>query len=281
MRTAARAQARASPGASIGKFAYRRGMLDARRCVIVIALAACGGGGADRPPDAAAVPDGPVPDGAGGTDGPAADAALAPFGVLSGMCGVIGDVELDGDVPLWFAGEITFDEPYDDPADRPRLTPGGQEVIADGNAGGSSIYSEAFAMEWLARCEAASLIKTETEIVYTDPMSKKADLLVDLDGRRVGVSVTRAVTFPFGEPYTLAAATTLIEGKLDDLQLATAAVSPGDAWTEQMLSILAYDAQHAQVAMDAWSMLDAQTRGSALVIVTVTSGDDMFIYTDQ
>jgi hypothetical protein len=226
------------------------------------------------PPDAPARPDAPPVIDAGGVP-------LAGFGTIAGDCGVIDDAELDGVTPLWFAGELTFARRYDDPADRGALTAGGLEVILDGNAGGSSVYSEVFAFEWLARCELATLIKTETEIIYTDPMSKRADLLVELDGRKVGVSVTRAVTFPFGDPYTLAAATDLIERKLDDIQLATAAASPGDAWSEQMLSILAYDQQHADVAMQAWSMLDAQTRDDTLVIVTVTSGDDLFIYTDM
>jgi hypothetical protein len=71
-----------------------------------------------------------------------------------------------------------------------------------------------------------------------------------------------------------------MERKLDDLQLATTQVSAADLWSEQMVAVLAYDAQHAQVAMDAWNALDAQTRGQAILIVAVTSGDDLFIYTD-
>ena len=39
------------------------------------------------------------------------------------------------------------------------------------------MYSEVFAYEWLARCEQATLLKTETEIVY-DVVGKKADILV-------------------------------------------------------------------------------------------------------
>src|SRR5262245_21739646 len=146
--------------------------------VLLIALAACGGGGgADHPDareevDSAAAIDA-APD-AGGVP-------LPGFGAITGDCGVIGTPELDGATPLWFAGELTFDRHYQDPDDRPLLTPSGLEVILDGNAGGSSVSSEAFAMEWLARCELATLVKTETEIVYTDPMSKKADLLIDLD----------------------------------------------------------------------------------------------------
>jgi hypothetical protein len=48
-----------------------------------------------------------------------------------------------------------------------------------------------------------------------------------------------------------------------------------------MLAILAYDQQHADVAMQAWSLLDDATRDDTIVIIAVTSGDDLFIYTDQ
>ena len=94
------------------------------------------------------------------------------------------------------------------------------------------------------------------------------------------VSVTRAVKYPFGQEYTLLDATPLIERKLDDLQLATTQVSAADRWTTQMLAILAYNTQHAQVAMQAWSMLDAETRDATILVVVVTEGDAMFIYTD-
>ena len=48
-----------------------------------------------------------------------------------------------------------------------------------------------------------------------------------------------------------------------------------------MVVILAYKTQHAQVAMQAWSMFDATTRGSTILVVVVTEGNDTFIYTDQ
>jgi hypothetical protein len=184
---------------------------------------------------------------------------------------------------LWFQRRLLrSSERFDDPARaRPQLTPGGQHIVAVPNAGGSSVLSEVFAFEWLARCEGATLLKTETEIVY-DVVGKKADLLVAIDepqGRRV--SVTRAMTFPFGQPYTLAAATALLDRKLDDLQLATAQVSAADRWSKQMLAILAYDAQHAAMAMTAWNQLDAATRDDTILVVAVTNGDDLFIYTDQ
>jgi hypothetical protein len=206
---------------------------------------------------------------------------LAGFGTISGTCGVVTPAELDGTTAQWWSGALDFMmDRYDDPAERPLLTAGGVEIILDGNAGGSSLYSEVFAYEWLARCEGATLLKTETEIVY-DVVGKKADLLVEIDGRKVGVSVVRFVQFPFGTDYQLTTALPLVQRKIEDLRLATAQVSAADRWTAQMVVALAYNAQHAQVAMQAWSMLDPMVRGSTLFVTVVSDGDDLFIYTDQ
>ena len=252
-----------------------------RAFILLAALAACGDSGAGPAIDA---PPGVID--AGDYDGPTADAAPTDggpppgFGAITGQCGVLTLAELDGTTPLWFGGDFFFDNRFDDPAERDQLTPGGQHIISVPNAGGSSVLSEVFAFEWLARCEGATLLKTETEIVY-DVVGKKADLLVEIDGRKVGVSVTRAMTFPIGNPYTLADATALFDRKLDDIQLATTQVSAADRWSKQMLFALAIDAQHAQVAMQAWDMLDAATKDDTILIVPVTSGDDLFIYTNM
>ena len=254
-----------------------------RAFILLAALAACS---ADDPTFTDVVDAPPAVIDAGDDDGPSVDAGdpdggPAPgFGAITGQCGVLTLAELDGTTPLWFGGDFFFDNRFDDPAERDQLTPGGQHIISVPNAGGSSVLSEVFAFEWLARCEGATLLKTETEIVY-DVVGKKADILVEIDGRKVGVSVTRAMTFPIGNPYALADATALFDRKLDDIQLATTQVSAADRWSKQMLVALAIDAQHAQVAMQAWDMLDAATKDDTILIVPVTSGDDLFIYTNM
>ena len=99
---------------------------------------------------------------------------------------------------------------YVDPDDRPQLTAGGQHMAATPNAGGSSGLSEIFAYEELARCELATFLKSETEIIYDPVTSKKTDLEIMLDGHKIGVSVTRAFKGPFGSgPLDMAAAVTL------------------------------------------------------------------------
>ena len=216
-----------------------------------------------------------------GLDGDLSVFPLAGFGDISGMCDALASPELTaGGAPLLLTSAIEFSDRYDDPEDRPLLTTGGVEIILDGNAGGSSLYSEVFAFELLARCELAALLKTETEILY-DVDGKKTDLLVSIDAIKLGVSVTRAVTFPFGSPYTPEAATELLDRKLDDITVSSANVAAADRWEKQLLAVLAYDEQHAEVAAAAWADLDAETRADTVVLITTTAGDDLFIYTDQ
>jgi hypothetical protein len=248
-----------------------------RSGLIAIVLVGCGGGGsgtadvdAPLPPDI----DAPRP-----IDAPEG-VPLAGFGDLAGACGVLNEPELTGVDPELFRGSLTFARRFEDPADRPLLTAGGLHMAETPNAGGSSGLSEVFAFEQLARCELAGLLKTETEIVYTTP-GKITDLEVTIDGHKIGVSVTRAVTFPFGNPYTEAAASTLIQRKLEDIQASSANVSPEDHWDKQILAVLAFDDQHADVVEQVWAGFDASIRADTLLLVTVTNGADEFIYTNQ
>ncbi|MCB9735544.1 MAG: hypothetical protein H6745_23385 [Deltaproteobacteria bacterium] len=200
----------------------------------------------------------------------------AGFGAISGDCGVI-DTELADPGPTLFVNHIDFgDDPYD-AADLDLLTDGGQAIIAAGNAGGSSLYSEVFAYELLARCELATLLKTETTIEYVGD-GKITDLLVEIDGEKVGVSVTRAVAFPFDSTYTEAQAKSLLEKKLGDILLSSGHVAESDRWVKQILSVVAYGDQHAAAIESAWASIDAAVRADTIVIVTVSDGDDAFLY---
>lgn len=199
------------------------------------------------------------------------------FGVISGDCDVL-DTELESALPFFFENAIDFGaDPFDDPADVPRLTPGGQEILAAGNAGGSSIESEIFAFEVLARCDAAELLKTENAIEYLDA-GKITDLLVEIETLKIGVSVTRAVAFPFDDPYPFERAETLLNDKLSDILESSALVAPEDAWAKQILHVIAYSPAHTQTLRDAWDTIDAAIKADTIVYVTATNGDDAFLY---
>ncbi len=167
-------------------------------------------------------------------------------------------------------GVVDFDETL--------LSDGGQEIFIEGTLGGSSVHSEITAFELLHRCELAFLVKTETEIEYTDLGGKKTDMLVEINREDVGVSVTRAFHWPEGEPYTADEADSLLSDKLSDIQLSAENAAESNDWDYSILHVIAYDAQHADMIVDAHTKLAGPLTDAAIVIVTVTDGIDDFVY---
>ncbi|MFK7986841.1 MAG: hypothetical protein AB8I08_12520 [Sandaracinaceae bacterium] len=215
---------------------------------------------------------------AGPVDAGSTDAG-SPTGVgaLSGSCGEL-DAELASPLSFRFAAALDLPPDFDIETDAARLSEGGQEILRDGTAGGSSVESEAFAYELLFRCDGALLLKTETEIDYTDPSGKKTDFLVSLGGTRIGVSVTRAVGFPRDDPYPVSQATALLEDKLADIADSSANVAAADDWAKQILFVVAYGPMHGESVATAWDALPAASRGDAILYVMVTDGADEFLY---
>lgn len=220
-------------------------------------------------------PESPGADAGGADAGADSGLPLPGFGAITGDCDVL-DAELTSTNPTYVASSIDFASMYTD-ADRDRLTAGGREIIADGNAGGSSLLSEVFAYEVLARCELAGLVKTETEIVY-DGDGAITDLLVAIDDVAIGVSVTRAVAFPFEDPYTPNQARALLEDKLAGVLESSAQVSAADRWQKQILAVLAYGPEHGASLAAAYADIDPALAADTIVWAIVTDGADDFIY---
>ncbi len=205
---------------------------------------------------------------------------LPGFGTITGACGVLDTFELTGPDSVYFANVLDFADDVYDAGDFIHLTPGGQILAESANAGGSSGWSETFAFEVLARCELADLLKTETEIIY-DIQGKITDILVSVDGYKIGVSVVRAMTYPRTEPPDPAAIRNTIERKLADILLSTQNVSEQDRWVKQVLSVMADTAAHETAVYDAWYQIDEAVRADTILYVTVTEGADDPIYTNQ
>jgi hypothetical protein len=200
---------------------------------------------------------------------------LPGMGDLSGHCGELDDEEWNASMPFLFRNLMDFGTAGFVEAE---LSPGGAEVLADGNLNVGSLHSEVVAYEALHRCELATLVKTESEVLYQDPQGKKTDLLVWIDGYKVGVSVARAYHYPPSNPYTVAEATTLLNKKLSDIPLSAANAAPQDAWVRSMLHVVAFDSSYADSIEAAWAQLDDSVRADTIVVVTVTDGEDAFIY---
>lgn len=207
----------------------------------------------------------------GGVEGP-----LEGFGELTGDCWGLDKAELTGADPALIINTLDFGK---DAFDYDALSEGGQEVYDDGNLGGSSEYSEIFSYEVLYRCEGAELLKTEGEIAYLDSNGKKTDLLVSIDGINIAVSVTRAFIWPGDEPYTAEEAAALLEDKLADIPLSTANRNPDkNPWTKQILHVIAYTSDHAEVIRGVYPKLASEVLGDTILVVTATEGNDEHLY---
>ena len=209
------------------------------------------------------------------------DAAFDPILAISGSCGTLDDELLD-ELPYSVENTSTFAEGFPRSEGR-RLSAGAQTILAEGTAGGSSGYSEAFAFEVLHRCEGAELVASETMIRYTTPSpSAIADLVVDVRSVRVGVSVTRAVTVTGmcmrDGAYSMSAASALLSRKVADLHEAATLVGPAHAWTKNLVFVYADTAEHARVMGLAWEALDASLRADTVLYVSVSESMDAFVY---
>ncbi len=212
-----------------------------------------------------------------GRDRVGADAfqPLPGLGAIGGACGVLDDAEWSSSSPFLFRNVLDLGTAA---FEATKLSPGGQTILAEGNLNSGSLHSEIFAYEILYRCELAKLLKTEKTVSYANPNGKRTDFLAEIDGRPLGVSVVRAYHYPASNPYTEAEAKTLLESKLGDLPLSRANAKPPDTWSRSILSVLAYNAQYADVVESAWAKLGATLKGDSILVVTVTDGEDGHIY---
>jgi hypothetical protein len=205
------------------------------------------------------------------------DAGSAVVGTVSGPCGSLDDAQWLSSSPYFLRNSIDFPNGLS-AVDEALLSEGAREILLEGTAGGSSGMSEAISFEILHRCEGAVLVKTETEVLYDPVGSDKTDILVEIDGHRIGVSVTRAVAFPFDSPYPVDRAQMLLERKLTSILESSMNVVATDAWVKQILHVIAYAPMHADSIRAAWDLIDPAIRADTILLVTVTDGDDAFIY---
>jgi hypothetical protein len=205
------------------------------------------------------------------------DGPLPGLGGVSGACGSLRTM-LRNPSPSLVENDLLFmtGERYD----RALLSPGGQRLYDTPNAGGSSTESEVFSYELLYRCEHAVLVATETEVMYQPANDAGAnsitDMMVSINGERVGVSVTRAYR-PTPMVFTEANARDLLMTKLTGVNRSSMRVLPAQRWVKQILHVFAVDMAAGLAVGRAWATVDAATRADTIVLVTVTRGGG-FIY---
>ncbi len=197
------------------------------------------------------------------------DSEEAPaLGALSGDCPALTSVWAST-APGAFQNRIGLTNGFDETL----LSEDGTTVWTTENLGGSSEESEVVSFEVLFGCEGADLLATEAQLTYTDE-GKKGDLLVEVWGHPLLVSVTRGFNYPDPEGgLTVEAATNLLEKKLSGLDEA-------EDFLEQehdraLLHVIAWGDADATALAEAWEGVDQR---DLLLMVTVTDGNDGALY---
>lgn len=149
------------------------------------------------------------------------------------------------------------------------LSPSGQLILSEPNAGGNSVFSEVLSFEILHRAFGASLLKTEMQIDYFYENSKKTDYSVMLNGKTIGVSVTRAFHFMGDDHFTDVDARILLRKKLNGVICSTDCVTERDSWEKQILHCFVRSERVAQILRQEYRKMKSHLRSNTIVLVTV------------
>lgn len=110
-------------------------------------------------------------------------------------------------------------------------------VRTESNAGGTSTVSESLSVEYFVRRFQAKDIVTEMEVEYCSLNWKKVDYICTIYGQRVGVSVTRAMSFPNPSDFSTQMAYKLLHKKLFGLVVARHGVSKRHNFSQCILHV--------------------------------------------
>jgi len=139
------------------------------------------------------------------------------------------------DVPLFLHHSVQFHQPFA----QVHLSDGAHVMMNSQNAGGSSDISESLSFEVFYRLFGAKLIQTEMSIEYDYEHSPRIDYSAVMLGRRIGVSVTRAIDHHSG--VTLAEAYRLLYKKLYGLAMSRVYVLDTSSWDVSVLHVWCRD----------------------------------------
>ena len=157
-----------------------------------------------------------------------------------------------------------------------------QEGLMLHNAGGSSVISEVISMYYMNIRFGATYFIPEMSVKY-DLESKICDYIMTIDQIKVGVSVTRAVLYPFSRKINSIFATSLLRKKMFSLILAKRAVTDEHRFQRMIVHIWCQLQEDFEVLKNAYQTIVQQDiyrlyEGIG-VICTLCSAN--FIYTNE
>jgi len=139
-------------------------------------------------------------------------------------------------------------------------------MLDDRNAGGSSRISEALSLDLMTRKFGAVLVETESEMqAKAGPNTPLLDYAIDVKGKRIGVSVTRAMAPPHAPErgFELRDALALLRKKLKGLRAARG------AWDRRVLHVWAESERVERLVCEAAAAMRGDMPRNACVVVSL------------
>lgn len=165
------------------------------------------------------------------------------------------------------------------------LTPDAARSLSIANAGGQSVMSEMLSIQYFTEIYGARDVILESEVDYylKYKMVDYITTLTTYSGQlaRVGVSVTRAMGYPYPERFTRAWADALISKKLYGLIVARDCVNTQHTFHRSILHCFCQTPRIAEHMREAYEALDKDDKGLSIrgdVLLVLTICDNPFIY---
>ena len=160
-----------------------------------------------------------------------------------------------------------------------------RSLITD-NAGGNSDYSEAISMHYFEHVFEGSEFILENEVEYWKEY-KMVDFICSIKDQRVGISVTRAMSFPDSYTFDRDDGVELIHRKLSGLIVACDLVIKKHSFTKSILHIWCQNQRIADIMKDVYEQeLEIDSLGlkvlcDVIVIITVCNDRDLYTNRDE
>jgi hypothetical protein len=156
-----------------------------------------------------------------------------------------------------------------------------RKLYMEPNAGGKSMNSEAFSINILNELYDVDCILTEMEVEYIWFNYKKCDYICKIYGQQVGVSVTRAMSYPDPSYFTSDDADKLLKKKMSGLMVARDGVIDKYNFDKCILHIWCESQGIADIIKKQYDLLDTETKDDIIILLTVTKPfSSPFIYYD-
>ena len=143
-------------------------------------------------------------------------------------------------------------------------------IFTTPNAGGNSIQSEVLSFEFFKKYCNAHLLKTELEVEYWPCGGSINDYVMYVFDTVIGVSVTRAMKFPFEDIFTVDDALYLLSKKLKGINRSSR--NTLIKWDKQILHVWTMNEQTAESITAAWyDELDVGMKSNTVLLITVAT----------